>query len=188
MGKITGGVVAIEDGTKKTEEYTPPRKVRVELRFDVAEGGDADKMLTEVGEKVNAKVAELLGMKPVAAKPAKPPSDKKPADKPKEVVTDPVQNATVTLVAKAEDDDLPGAEPSKPTAVTAEAVAEKAKDITDAELLSAVSKRNGETKNPAAIKATAAKFSKSGRVTEVPQEKRAEFMQALAEIEVKAAA
>ena len=42
---ITSGIVSIEDGTKKTEEYAPARKVRVELHFDVPEGHNGQKYL-----------------------------------------------------------------------------------------------------------------------------------------------
>jgi len=69
---ITGGIVSVEDGTKKSEEFAPARKVRVELHFDVPEGTDeGHRMLDSVAALADAKVKELLGHKP-AAKAAAP--------------------------------------------------------------------------------------------------------------------
>lgn len=58
---ICGGMIYVEDGVKKTEEYAPARKVHVELAFDVDPGQDADELIYQVAERANAKVSELLG-------------------------------------------------------------------------------------------------------------------------------
>jgi hypothetical protein len=58
---VTGGVMSVEDGIKKNEEYAPPRKVRVELHFDVPEGEDADQHIGAVSALVSAHVVSLLG-------------------------------------------------------------------------------------------------------------------------------
>ena len=70
---VTGGVVSVEDGIKKNEEYAPPRKVRVELHFDVPEGEDADQHIGAVSALASAHVVSLLGgVVPPSVKSAKP--------------------------------------------------------------------------------------------------------------------
>jgi hypothetical protein len=61
---ITGGLVSIEDGNKKSEDYAPARKVRVELKFDVPAGADADEILDGVSITANREVHQLLGHTP----------------------------------------------------------------------------------------------------------------------------
>lgn len=63
---ITGGLVSVEDGIKKAEEYAPPRKVRVELHFEVPEGADATEFLGTVSARADNQVKALLGQKIVA--------------------------------------------------------------------------------------------------------------------------
>ena len=63
MSAITGGVVSIEDGVKPAVEYTPPRKVRVELRFDVLPEENAQERLMLVAAMANLQVKTLLGYK-----------------------------------------------------------------------------------------------------------------------------
>ncbi len=58
---VTGGVVSVEDGTKAAEEYSPARKVRVELHFAVPEGGSAAPVLDAVSTLAAEKVDQLLG-------------------------------------------------------------------------------------------------------------------------------
>ncbi len=58
---LTGGMIAVEDGTKKAEQYDPARKVRVELRFDVAENADPDDVLARVSAMAAHRVDLLLG-------------------------------------------------------------------------------------------------------------------------------
>lgn len=64
MSGVTGGLVAYEDGRKAGEEYAPPRKVRVELRFDVEPGDDSGTVLDRVGHMAKWKCRELLGTAP----------------------------------------------------------------------------------------------------------------------------
>ena len=70
MTKISGGVVSVEDGTKKNEEFTPARKVRVELRFDVIEGEDAETMLAQTAALADGHVKHLLGQSREVAGPS----------------------------------------------------------------------------------------------------------------------
>jgi len=61
--QITGGLVSVEDGVKSAVEYQPPRKVRVDLHFSVAEGDDAaaGDTLQLAGTLAARQVDRLLG-------------------------------------------------------------------------------------------------------------------------------
>lgn len=60
---ITGGLVSVEDGAKHdpADQYSLSRKVRVELKFDVAEGSDPVDIVAIVGDIATGRVNELLG-------------------------------------------------------------------------------------------------------------------------------
>lgn len=60
---ITGGLVAVEDGAKHdpSDQYSLSRKVRVEMKFDVAEGSDPADVIQLVGDMAGAEVSRLLG-------------------------------------------------------------------------------------------------------------------------------
>lgn len=94
---ITGGLVRIEDGIKKAEEYAPARKVVVELHFSNENGTDYRLLLEQASNAANAKVAELLGkdvrdasLAGTNVKPRKPPTPKsqEPAASPARPVAD----------------------------------------------------------------------------------------------------
>lgn len=57
---VSGGLVSIEDGDKKSEEYAPARKVRVELKFDIEPGIDGQDRLEVVAAIADAQVNTLL--------------------------------------------------------------------------------------------------------------------------------
>lgn len=61
---VSGGLVSVEDGIKAAEEYAPARKVRIELKFDVAEGADGAEALDIVLDMANARLDQQLGRKP----------------------------------------------------------------------------------------------------------------------------
>lgn len=184
---IQGGKVVIEDGRKGAMEYQPPRKVLVEIQFDASE--DLDK----ASEIAAAKVAELLGvtvassMKPgivgisdkerLAAEAGlhtKPVIPAKAPPKPrKQVLTPPKPDndeLTVEPAATA-DDEL--------TASEVPAVEE----ITDQDLLDKITRKNETLKDAARIRALKDEFfPKDGNVyqfKQIPQEKRAEFLEKL---------
>lgn len=184
---ITGGVVSIEDGTKKTEEYAPARKVRVELTFVVSEGSDdAVRILDQTAALADQKVKELLGAKPrsdkdkLAAAAGLPTEDlesarTKPAKvapkTPSKAKLEPVQTDLEDALLEADNeeslDDLLG---------DASVAAVK---VTDAELNAAVRKRNEALKAPAKIRdliATYGTADKKITLAEIPQPKRQEFL------------
>ena len=187
---ISGGLVAFEDGVKAAEEYSPAKKARVELRFDVAEDGDADAALNETAKKAQALVYKLLGVKakavaivePTTAPPATPAAEPE-APKPRgrrapAAVADGVTTkddlaaaAGIPVETKPAGDDLsqfdvPAAKPAAET-------------ISDADLLSEIGKKNAVLQDPVKIRALVAEYS--GGVTpfsvvQLPQDQRAGFI------------
>lgn len=116
--KIIGGIASYEDGIKTVagDQFSPTRKVRVELNFSLDDGDDADKSVTAVLDKAQAFVLGKLNLKaPTAA-------------------------ATATVAPKAAETTAPGPKapraPRKPAAGTQ----------TDIEDLTGAAKPAGKTK------------------------------------------
>lgn len=63
--KIIGGVVSFEDGVKTTagDQFSPTRKVRVELNFSLDDGDNADQSISTILDKAHAFVNGKLGLK-----------------------------------------------------------------------------------------------------------------------------
>lgn len=196
--QITSGIVSVEDGKKPSEEYAPARKVRVELHFDVEEGGKAQPFLDMVANMASRKVAEMLGttaLTPavtaatvtVQAPPATPdPAAPKrgPGRPPKAPPAPPADPS----------DEIPGLE----TALTPEppAAEEQSLDdimglapveapvISDADMNAAVQKKNATLQDPPLIRGLITKFQpeegKPVLLANIPADKRGDF---LAELE-----
>lgn len=211
MTIITGGTVSVEDCKKHDgypdPQFAPTRKVRVELIFVVPEGSkDSTAFLDQCAALANAKVAALLGAKPgtlaasvtqvtertpaeIAAadalkhasagtppKPATPPkkapaTTAKPKDKPAPMVEeDPLADP---LAEAAEEDDLAGLLGDETEVVV---------EITDADLNTAVRKKNEALKKPTAIRALIEGYGADGKkiqLREIPADKRADFLKKL---------
>ena len=147
MSTVTGGVVSIEDGLKKPEEYAPARKVRVELHFDVAEDLDAQAVIRAVSDLAQEEVTRQLGAP--KGKPGRPP-------------------------AKAS---IPEVAPAPEPAPAMEQKVEADKGVTDQELTAACARHNDKIKNPPAIRELAKKHgSVSGRAGEIPAGSRKLFL------------
>lgn len=191
MSVVNHGVVSIEDGKKADTEYTPARKVRVELHFDVPEGQDADAAITQVSALADAHVRRLLGQpvvqtiaenKPVipaqtAEKVAPKQAGARKKPDPVKVVLTPEPAADPAAVTDEPADDF-----SAPAATVAEV-----RPITDADLHSAAQKKNGEIKNPLAIRTLVSTFRPAGsnvafQLAEIPQDRRQEFLDKLAKL------
>lgn len=189
MSVVNHGVVSIEDGKKADTEYTPARKVRVELHFDVPEGQDADATITQVSALADAHVRRLLGhpvvqtvaeIKPaISAQTAenKPAPKQAGARKPK----------PVEVVLKPEPAADPAAVTDEPADDFSAAPVAEVRPITDADLHSAAQKKNGEIKNPLAIRALVSTFRPAGsntafQLAEIPQDRRQEFLDKLAKL------
>jgi hypothetical protein len=197
--QITAGSVAIEDGTKAAEDYAPARKVRVELAFEA--GDDAGASLDYASQLANQQVQRLLGR---AVPDVEQPTTDKPARKRRtraEIEAD--KAAEAGTETQTDDDPLglsdaatgaskdaspsssePSPEDDDPLGIGGSAEPEPAKEITDKELIDAITARNGILKAPQAIKKLVSSFnppdSPQPFAGQIPQERRQEFLDALA--------
>lgn len=221
MAQITGGLVSIEDGTKKQEEYAPPRKVRVDLTFTVGEGEDYSTTFDRASEAASNRVASLLGQKPSVVQTLAPATEANEATSP------PAPRRTRRTNAQIEADNAAKAagasqtgnaggeqtsdDPASldlgdgggaiqlpdqtggddPAAIgggdedwSAPPAQEDAKPVTDADLNSAVQKKNAEIANPDAIRALIGAYNPDPtqpfQLRQIPAESRGEFLTKLA--------
>lgn len=206
---ITGGTVSVEDCVKHAgypdPQFAPTRKVRVELTFDATtDGSDGQDRLDLTAAVADAKVKELLGSKPtvtatspkttaasgkealakaagvdeaaVAAATAKKAAGsraKKPEPTPPPATTDAAAVVDEATVVEEVGDEFAVTEPEPP------------REITDAELHSGMTKKNGELKNPVPIRAVVAAFKPAGHTgqftaAQIPQAQRQKFLDQLA--------
>ncbi|MDE2020995.1 MAG: hypothetical protein KGJ13_11715 [Patescibacteria group bacterium] len=90
---ITGGTIAYEDGRKGEPEWTPARKARVELRFDLADGLDEagthaaiSAVQAECVARVQALLAKQANMETIVPLERNEPiAQKRPPGRPKKV-------------------------------------------------------------------------------------------------------
>jgi hypothetical protein len=172
---ITGGVVRFEDGVKSAEEYSPPRKAAVELRFSLPEGdlGGVD-ALAEVSAIAVAKVAELLGGKVNKPTGSSTTTEATPKPKPKTPPAAPP---------------APAEKPAETNAAPPEAdawetpPAEEPKVISDADLNAACSNAAQRLGGPDKVKAVIAEFNTEKRtpfkVNDIPADERSSFISKL---------
>lgn len=206
--QINGGVVSYEDGVKTVggDTFSPTRKVRVELNFSVEDGEDSALAIEQALFQARDRVNEYLGLKrPTAHKEIVAPKmvpSKKPSDKDRlaeeaglptaEIVTAPKSGPKKGSKAADALDDLenvviedgPAMEPDDDISDLTGAA--EVEEVTDEELLSKITHKNGETKNATAIRALVAKFSpgtdRKYQAIEIEQAKRPAFLAALAKV------
>lgn len=216
--QITGGFISVEDGLKKAEDYAPPRKVRVELTFSVAEGEGYDAIFDVASQAASNRVHALLhgiaiatvhpsalgtsvssGVQSAETAPATRVRRTKvqiEADKAAENPTDAdaVVDDTAAIVEdtpSVEDPFVVQPEPD-PAAVTEDLTSSGPADavITDADLNSAVQKKNQELQDPALIRSVIAAYNpdptKVFQLREIPAAKRAEFLAKLKDLKKSA--
>jgi hypothetical protein len=203
MTQITGGSVTVEDGIKKAEEYTPPRKVSVTLTFGVEEGGDHQAIFDLASEQASTRVAKLLGKSiDFAARngsdDAAASNETKPATRKRRTAAEIAADAALAAVAHpkgtegaakdpaAVDDFEIEPEPSETQtpaddfAIEPEPEPEGDAEITDAALNAAVQRKNAELSDPEAIRGLIKQYNpdptKAFQLREIPQTKRAEFI------------
>lgn len=197
---ITNGRVFLEDGIKAKEEYAPARKAAVEIFFSVEENGlSAEAVIAAAGDLAISHVARLLGTTaPVAQTPPATRGKAKPKDEPKTPPAETVDDAASMVETKVEkpvkdesaivDDEaaVNFDEVIAPAADESAIVDEPAETITDADLNNKVTAKNGELKDPPKIRAFIASFNpdptKGFQLSQVPQERRKEFLDKLAEL------
>jgi hypothetical protein len=200
MSKITGGVVSIEDGIKKSEEFAPARKARVELHFEVAEDADGKALLDHVTAIAEAKLNEIL-KRPASAKdalaaaagvdqaavdaatkPTRQAGPRKPAEPKPEPKVEPkpaVDPAAIVDEPETATEDLNFVPPAEP-----------AKAIPDADLHSAMTRTQEKIKNAVAIRQLVKSFDPNTdpkapyQAAQIAQERRQEFLDGLSKLKV----
>lgn len=189
-GQITGGTVRIEE-TKQIADYQP-RKAVVELHFSAEDARGAEAILDHASDLAVKKVAELLGKPAPAAAKTEGGETKaaKPPGRPPKPKTEPEKTNGAAAAAA---DDLP-TDTKIETKPKAEPAADDLSDlgvetaapqITDQDLMSKISAHNHKSKNPVAIRQLIAKqfADPTGKkAQDIPQEKRAAFIEALHQI------
>lgn len=198
MTNINAGIVSIEDGAKKAEEYAPPRKVRVELHFDVPEGTDAVAQLDAVAALADKKVKALLGAKAPAERVITPNATVQEKDAAKAAYVDKVEapKKPPTRTKIKADEALPG-EPTVEEAVAptpkkdslddllGEAEPEPIKEVTDKELGDAARKAAGKSENGPVLVRQLIKSFNVEKVSLIPQDQRGGFLLKLAALDLK---
>ena len=204
---ITGGLIAFEDAVKHDgyadPQFAPARRARAEFRFDIDPTMNEDGIsatINAVGEQAKAKVYELLGSPAPAAKARKAPAAPKPApetsanapakltDKDKRAIEAGlvIPDGTKPPVASAKQPDPAAMEDDFTVAAEDDLTQVAPEPVTDAELNSAVQKKNGEIKNPAAIRAVISGFnpdpSKQFTLAQITQDQRRVFLAKLKEL------
>lgn len=194
MAEITGGTVSVEDGTKKAEEYAPPRKVRVELHFDTGnEPGNPEVILSNVGQIASDQVAKLLGQK-AEAKPEyaptqvirtlEPPATEKPK-RTRKTAADKTEGQASTTDPLAGMGDAPQTGPVQEM-IEGDPLADLMGDaapaeVTDADLNAAAQVRLRAGVTPPMIREYVATFGVRV-LAEIPQEKRQQFLDGLSKL------
>ncbi len=197
--RIIGGVVAYEDGIKTVagDQFSPTRKVRVELNFSLDDADDENVSILSVLNTAQSFVQGKLGIEAPTAAAAKTTrrkaADPTVGEQHNTAVADVAAASKATAAVISDKDKLAAAagltgEKAKPAADPAaiedtndsldDILGTPAKPVTDAELNAAVQAKNKAIKNPVAIKEVLGKFNGGpGKVlADIPQEKRAEFL------------
>lgn len=217
MAQVTSGLVSIEDGLKRAEEYAPPRKVRVELSFGVGEGENYEAIFDTVSQAASNRVQSLLhgpaisAVTSAAAEAGEPASP--PATPPKRTRRTAAQIEADKAALLASETGASGDAPTSddPAAIggddlTTAKVADPADlsdlsefdvrpteapsggaspaPVTDADLNSAVQKKNAEISDPNAIRALIGGYNPDPtqvfQLRQIPADKRGEFLTKLA--------
>lgn len=191
MNSINGGQVVYGDGVKAPQEYTPPKKAEVTLRFDVREGEDHTAILNHASALAMAKVDEMLGRKPVSAFLAPGATGKVEHGKSAQVAehTAPKAKTKADLAAEAGvlDEGTPPAKKAAPTEDDFTTAAET--PVTDEELTKACGTTVARLKDKHAdgaavlVRGTIAKFNTANKqgfnVREITQPERHKFLEEL---------
>lgn len=182
---VTGGTVSVEDAIKHQgypdPQYAPTRKVRVEIIFSAPEGENADPHISKAGDKANAEVARLLGIKlhELPATTATVPTTRSRPASAKKAETP----ATPEAGKPAETPAAPSA-PAATQETSSAAPARPAREYPDRELKAAMASKHQETQDAVSIRALVKEFRPADWQGEfssdsIPQERRNEFLKRL---------
>lgn len=193
---ITGGLVAIEDGAKHdpADQYSLSRKARVELKFDVAEGSDPKEVLAIVADMAGDRLNAILGRSVASTVRTVDVSEGnvEPAKRTRRTKAE-IEAEKAVLAAENPTTAGPTGQPA-PEPATSPPVeddwstpvppAATAKEVTDAELSAATTKKNGELNSPPLIRGLIATFNpdptRAFTLAEIPQARRGEYLEKLA--------
>jgi len=205
--KIIGGIVSYEDGVKTVEgdQFSPTRKVKVELNFALEEGGDdQDAAVNAVLDKAQLFVTRKLGLSaPTAAATRRKPDSGTPAVTPARTKEDLAREAGVAEGSKPGPkrtgaSQAPTADPAAvvepdPAAVAATVAPTAQEDefsvpatlvvtpVSDDALNSEVQRVNQKLKDPVKIRGLVAEFKPADwtqqfTLRDIPQAQRQEFL------------
>ena len=185
--QITGGKVRFLRRIQAAQ--FEPKEAEVELTFTMAEGEILTTQLDQVAAQTQAKALEMVGLQPPLAPPS-PPAVTKDAYAVKLAAEEALakaekaaarERAALANTAKPVDDLTDLAPPVDPDAALLEGVAE----ISDQELVAAVTRKNQEIKNPKAIHAVRDLFVKLPKgLRDIEQKDRPNFLAKLAALKV----
>lgn len=178
--------VRVTDGLK-TGEYAPNKVYDLTAIISNPGDGDVDRaitLLSGAGER-------FLGRAPSAtpAVPAVPAAPEAPRrGRPPKSAAPPPPAETPANPAEITDETPPAETPAANPADLSDVLGDEpaAPEITDAELTSATTRKNGELANPSAVRALIQTFKpadagdKVMRLVEIPQERRREYLDKLA--------
>lgn len=213
---IVHGEVSVEDGTKGLEEYAPARKVHVHLSFDVEAddlptmldhvadlaNAKVNELLGRAALKDEIVVPKLAPTRTAAIEKAVTPARAELSDKDKlaakagltprkkTATVDPADFDMDLMVTTAKpavsDDDFPPEDPIPEDDDMSDLLGPVVPDVTDADLLSKITHKNGATKNAKAIRALVDKHApdqaRKYQAIEIPQANRAAFLSDLEKV------
>lgn len=202
---IFSGNVFVEDANPPLADYTPARKVNVNIAFTATNETELATYTGLAGTLARDKVDELLGRKPAAATPAAEATKTATKTKATKTKDTPAAESPEVLAERArlaaELDVGTGGEPAAGDGVdlsefdvqpetTAnddlDLTTAAPSEVTDADLNAAVQKKNTEITNPEAIRGLIATYNPDPtrvfQLREVPQAQRAGFLAKLAEL------
>lgn len=191
------GTVSIEDANPPPADYTPARKVNVQVTFNGTDPAALESNLARAATFASVKVAELLGRTP-APLSAAPAEDGATSVRTRKARSTAATSATAEPIAD-ESAEVAAARAriidegrelitEDPFAVGGQTVEEDAFDIgtvqpaevTDADLNAAIQKKNGEINDPTKIRTLIATFNpdptKAFQVREIVQAQRPDFI------------
>jgi hypothetical protein len=188
MSEQFTGYVKVRDGNKAPQDYGVNREVECSISFSTEVRADLEAITKEAARVADEVVNEKLGR--VAGEAPKKTGGRKAADKPPAattaaspaaIVADP---AAIVEVKPAEVKQAiqTGGERVDPAGMTDDVFSStvEARVINDNELMSAITRKNGETKNSAAIRALIGKYvpqdGKPHQASEIEASKRQGFL------------
>lgn len=204
--RVTGGSVMFEDATKidvgGDPQYWPTRRARVELTFVIApDETDAEGYLSKVQANARARTAEMLGQRtpnaPGAAAPTEASATTRKRRTQAEIAADnaaaagqkPSGDAGVEQTSgdpaaiDMETEGLTGNSLGKSDPAALDEWESPPAEVTDADLNSAVQKKNAVLNDPPKIRALIGSYNpdqtKVFQLREIPQAQRAGFLEKL---------